>query len=126
MRKPMCAILALSLLLGCTSAREMKVEKVLEKYSTELASPAGLATDGYVTQSGIEYELETTVRREGDRLVFAGEELEYSRPKISEVRGILFERLDAGKTAGSTGKGVLATLAIALLAILTLGVSLAG
>ena len=70
--------------------------------------------------------LQTTVRREGDRLVFAGEELEYSRPQISEVRGILFERVDAGKTAGNTGKGVLATLGIALIALLTLGLSLAG
>jgi len=124
MWKPICAVVTLSLFLGCASAREMKVEQVLEEYSDELASPEGLATDGYVTKSGIEYELETTVRREGDRLVFVGGDLEYSRPKISEVRGVLFERLDAGKTAGNTGKGLLGTIGIALLAILTLGISL--
>jgi hypothetical protein len=125
MRITTASVLVLSLVIGCTSAREMKLDRALEKYAEELASPEGLPTDGYVTLSGITYELPTTVRREGDRLVFSGEDLEYSRPKISEVRGLLFDRVDAGKTAGNTGKGVLATLGIVLLAVITLGLSLA-
>jgi hypothetical protein len=125
MRDPVCVVLALSLLVGCVSAREMDVERVLDRYADELASPDGLRVDGYVTQSGITYELPTTVRREGDRLVFTGKDLEYSRPKVAEVRGILFEKLDAGKTAGNTGKGVLVAIGVTLLVVLTLGASLA-
>jgi len=125
MKKLTCAVLALSFLAGCISAREVPLTDVLKDRAEELASPEGLATNGWVMISGIKYELEVTAWKRGDHLVF-GDEPEYARPKLTEVRGILFNRVDAGKTAGNTGKGVLGVLAVLALIALTLGASLGG